>query len=213
MPWENSRLMVADLGADGVPGAAEHVAGGGGHHVFQPHWGDDGRLYFVWDKTGWGNVYVWDGESIDALAPRAAEFGRPLWGLRTTSYAVRADGSVVSSFIDNGAFQLAVITPGDPEPRPLDVPFRQIDGICAGPKDVTAIVAEDTRPPAIASMPMSPPGAPVILRESMTASLDPGSISSGRHIAVPLESGGQVNALYYAPANAAFDARRGRRRR
>ena len=209
MPWENSRLMAAELGADGTPGAVKHVAGGDGHHVFQPHWGDDGRLYFVWDKTGWGNLYVWDGASVDAVAPRTAEFGRPLWGLRTTSYAVRPDGSVVSSFIDNGAFRLAVITPGDPEPRLLDVPFRQIDGICAGPRDVTAIVAEDTRPPAIASVPMSPPGAPVILRESMTASLDVGSISSGKHIAVPIGEDGAVNALYYPPANEAFEGQAG----
>ena len=211
MPWEASRLMVAELSANGEPGPAQHVAGGNGHHVFQPQWGEDGRLHFVWDETGWGNLYVWDGSGVEALAPREAEFGRPLWGLRTTSYAVRPDGSVVSSFIDNGAFQLAVITPGAREPRRLDVPFRQIDGICAGPGDVTAIVTEDTRPPAVAGVPISPDGAgaPAILRESMTASLDADAISSGRHIAVPLEEGGVVHALYYPPANADFEGEAG----
>ncbi|MGI9413150.1 MAG: prolyl oligopeptidase family serine peptidase, partial [Hyphomicrobiales bacterium] len=211
MPWEASRLMVADLDGDGAPGSASHLAGGDGHHVFQPHWGEDGRLYFVWDKTGWGNLYAWDGAEVQALAPLEAEFGRPLWGLRTTSYAVQPDGTVVTVYIEDGLFRLARLAPGESALRPLDVPFRQIDGICAGPEGIAAIITEDARPPSVVRLPVDPngSGAPEMLRESMTASLGADAVSAGRHIAVPLDGGGVVHALYYPPASAEFEGEAG----
>ena len=34
--------------------------------MFQPEWDPDGRLYFVWDETGWGQLYRWQDGSMEA---------------------------------------------------------------------------------------------------------------------------------------------------
>ena len=51
---------------------ARAIAGGDGSAVFQPEWGADGRLYFVWDKTGWGQLYRWRRQAHRARARQRA---------------------------------------------------------------------------------------------------------------------------------------------
>ncbi|NIR45297.1 MAG: S9 family peptidase, partial [Gemmatimonadetes bacterium] len=76
---DGTDLRVAALGGDGLPGESQLLAGGKDESVFQPQWGPDGKLYFVSDRTGWWNLYRWDGESTEALHPAEAEFGVPQW--------------------------------------------------------------------------------------------------------------------------------------
>ena len=52
MPWDSTRLRVAEVLADGSLGAARTVAGGPGISIVQPAWRADGVLHYVSDETG-----------------------------------------------------------------------------------------------------------------------------------------------------------------
>ena len=82
MPWETAALYVADITQQGQLGDPRHVAGGNGSAVFQPMWHDTGALYFVWDLSGWGELYrMRDGE-LEGVTDLQAECGRPPMGVR-----------------------------------------------------------------------------------------------------------------------------------
>ena len=58
MPWDEAVLHVADLGADGSAGRPRRVAGGRGTAASEPLWMPGGQLLFLWDRTGFDNLYV-----------------------------------------------------------------------------------------------------------------------------------------------------------
>src|SRR6185503_2878356 len=73
MPWNSSDLWVAELDADGRPGAAAHVAGGARESIYQPTWSPDGTLYFASDRSGYWNLHrLRDGE-VEPVWPIDAE--------------------------------------------------------------------------------------------------------------------------------------------
>ncbi len=54
MPWDAAQLFVASVAEDGSLSEPLPIAGGNGSACFQPEWGADGTLYFVWDADGTG---------------------------------------------------------------------------------------------------------------------------------------------------------------
>ncbi len=83
MPWETAELWMTQRdGHNGFP-SGEKIAGGAGECVFQPQWCRDGGLIFIWNKSGWGNLYLLapgrsGGESVP-LFKAPSEFGHPQW--------------------------------------------------------------------------------------------------------------------------------------
>ncbi|MGB5656319.1 MAG: S9 family peptidase, partial [Acidimicrobiia bacterium] len=58
MPWDGTRLVVADVESTA---ACTVVAGGDDESIVQPEWAPDGTLVFASDRTGWWNLYRYDG--------------------------------------------------------------------------------------------------------------------------------------------------------
>jgi len=85
------------------------VAGGGEESVVQPIWGPDGELYFLSDRTGWWNLYRWDGV-LRPVAPMEADCAPALWEAGYSSYAFLPDGAVVLTVHDG--FRTRLITIG-----------------------------------------------------------------------------------------------------
>src|SRR3954452_23424206 len=86
MPWDATELFVADLGTNGL-GTATLVLDGTEESVVEPSWSPDGVLHFISDRTGWWNLYRWDGGSVMPVAPMAAECAAAPWELGYSSYA------------------------------------------------------------------------------------------------------------------------------
>ena len=206
MPWEDSRLMVGAVGDDGGIYRMEHVAGGDGTSVFQPEWGEDGNLYFVCDTTGWGNLHVWDGESVSPVVTLDAEFGRPAWGLRTTSFALDDAGGLTAAYIERGLFRLGAVDANLEGIRELEHGFGQIDGVAAAGGDVAVLAAGDTMAPSVLRLRVNDNGSveSTLLRSAMTSEPDAEFIARGELVHVPLKDGGEVHAVYYPPASGAF---------
>ena len=80
MPWEATAIMVGRLSPDPAGGSVEQVhqvAGGPSEAAAQPGWAPDGRLIFLSERTGWWNLYAWNGEETTALCSRVGRLLRP----------------------------------------------------------------------------------------------------------------------------------------
>ncbi|MBV6695669.1 prolyl oligopeptidase family serine peptidase [Kitasatospora aureofaciens] len=94
MPWDSSRLMLANMRSDAIePGRV--VVGGPEESVVQPSWGPDGLLYFMSDRTGWWNLYRLRDGVVEAVASIDADCAPAPWEGGYQSYGFAADGTVV----------------------------------------------------------------------------------------------------------------------
>jgi dipeptidyl aminopeptidase/acylaminoacyl peptidase len=218
MPWDGTELWTADVNADGSLGARAKIAGGTDESIFQPEWSPDGRLYFVSDCTGWWNLYRTAGlefrpptipESIEAIHPMAADFGKPQWTFSQSTYAFITADQVVVTYTEAGRWKLALV---QIEPRrfePVDLGLEPTDGVRATARDIFFIGGSPTEALSIARV---APGSsqPEIIRASTDDEIDPAWISTAE--ALTFESAGRpVHAFYYAPKNPNVTAPSGER--
>ena len=90
MPWDETELWVADVDADGTLTNARLVAGDAGESIGEPLWSPDGTLYFVSDRTGWWNLYRWDGgDSATNICPMEAEVHGAAVAVRRRALRIR----------------------------------------------------------------------------------------------------------------------------
>jgi len=112
MPWQSSRLWVAEWLAEGHLGTPRQIAGGPDESIFQPAWSPDGRLHFVSDRSGWWNLYAQQpGGAITGLWPIAADVGVPQWGLGFSRYAFLPGGHIACLVTRDGMDELCVLAP------------------------------------------------------------------------------------------------------
>ncbi|WP_091740957.1 S9 family peptidase [Phenylobacterium immobile] len=208
MPWDDTRLYVADLGADGLANV-RLVAGGGAEAVMEPQWGLDGALYFISDRTGFWNLYVLRSETAEPVLPMDAEFARPLWGLGQSNYVVLDDGRIACVYGAAHGDQLAVIDPAAGSVREIALPFTVIGAIHLLDAQTLALTgASGVETSAVATVELETGQATVVRRPS-PAQLAPRHVSVAQAITFPGPDGREVHALYYPPANADFTAPEG----
>jgi dipeptidyl aminopeptidase/acylaminoacyl peptidase len=205
MPWDATRLYVADIGPNGLDNA-RIVAGGRGVSAVEPQWGEDGRLWWISDETGWWNLYAEGEGGAQAILPRQAEFAGPLWGLGQTNYALMDSRSVVAAAREAGAERLLVIdaTAGAARPIPLHfLAFGSLKKVDAGRIAMTAYSADESS--AIIVVDIATGGFTVVRRPSPTA-IEARYVSHAEPIAFASGGGRTAYALYYPPKNADFSA-------
>ena len=204
MPWDDTRLYVADLGPGGLS-HVELVAGGGAESAMEPKWGPDGALYFISDRSGFWNLYVRrDGETKPIL-PKDAEFAGPLWGLGQSNYVVTADGRIVATYGDADGDHLVVIEPAGAV-REIALPFTVIGALHAlDDRSVAMAAASGLQTGAVITVDIET-GASSVIRRPSPAAIEPRYISEAEAITFPSAGGLAVHALYYPPVNGDFIA-------
>jgi dipeptidyl aminopeptidase/acylaminoacyl peptidase len=214
MPWDQSALYLASVRGDGSIGRAERIAGGNGVAAMQPQWLDDKRLLFLSDETGFGNLRLWDGESVRAVTRLATDIGLPMWNLGTRSFVVTGPDRVVASADVEGTPSLAIVTdlaarkPAI-ELRPATAasslgPLTAFEGGVAGP------IGRAKAAPAIAGF-MDRRKAPIVLRTATDLMLEPNGISTGRTVSFRGGDRKTTFAQYYPPVSALHRAPPGTR--
>jgi dipeptidyl aminopeptidase/acylaminoacyl peptidase len=203
MPWDGTELWVADVGADGNLSAAQRIAGGHDIAVFQPAWSPDGVLHFVADPTGWWNLYAWhDGMAIN-LCPEKAEFGLPMWGLGTATYAFIKEGTIACRYTRAGEAKLGILTDGTL--IGVTTPFVSM-GTPALIGNLLALTGTgDTEPTQLILINLKT-GTTETVRRSTTIDVEPGYVSTARPIAFPTADRRTAYAFFYPPANQDFHA-------
>ncbi|GHB01620.1 prolyl oligopeptidase family serine peptidase [Modicisalibacter luteus] len=145
MPWQRSRLRVAQLDHAGHIGRVETWDGGAA--VTQPTFGGDGQLVFMSDHEGWWRPYCLEGMSVRCICKAPADHVPTPWQLGECHHLWRggtepADGATLY-FEEGAAHVLHVDARGEAIARLLPEATRviglaQIEGwlyaLTQGPK-------------------------------------------------------------------------------
>lgn len=207
MPWDGTELWLADIAEDGSPANARCIAGGPDESIFQPEWSPGGVLHFVSDRTGWWNLYRWDGEAAEALYRSDSEFGRPLWQFGMTTYGFADEEMILACVTQDGMASLNLFGPRSGGRRPLDLPFADMENICVADGRAAFTAVGDGAPPVLALLDIWE-GRHEVLRRSASFEIDPGTVSTAEAVSFPTgEAGAETaHAFLYMPANAGFRA-------
>ena len=201
MPWVATELWVADVAPDGTLGEAKMVAGGPQESVLQPEWSPDGALHFISDRSGWWNLYRWDGGTVSALCPREADFAQAPWMFGMSSYAFAGADRIVCSYWEDGIGRLAQFDVGSGQLTPIDLPYTDYGSVRARPGEAVFRAASPTEVASIVRLDLES-GETEVLRRSANL---PGEFapyfSVPEHITYPTEGGRTAYAFYYPPAN------------
>ncbi len=204
MPWDATRLYVAELGASGLDKRRE-VAGGPEVSVIEPQWSADGTLTWLSDESGFWNLYDDRGGAARPILPREAEFGGPLWTLGQSHYALVGD-SIVATAREPGSQSLLVIDRIAGTARALPLPYAALTSIQALDETrIAAIAHSPTETSALVVIDVVT-GAGEVVRRPSPVVLAAGDIALPQPISFPSAGGRTAHALFYPPTNAAFHA-------
>ena len=209
MPWDSTRLWLAQLKDDGSVIKAEIVAGGKTESICEPRWSPDGNLYFVSDRTGWWNLYRRElsGE-IEPLCPLEAEFAYPHWIFGLSSYSFASAAQIICTYTQNGCWYLATLDTQTKKLQNFDLPYTDISSLHAHNDQAVFIAASPTESNAVVQLNCNS-GKSEVLRTASELQLDPGYISLPEAVAFPLEDGQTAYGWFYPPQNQDFDAPEG----
>jgi dipeptidyl aminopeptidase/acylaminoacyl peptidase len=199
LPWDGTNLQVANL-ANGYPSAPTLIAGGANETIFQPQWSFDDTLYFVSDRTGWGNIYRWSNDKVTSVYQLDAEFSLPQWIFGMSTYALVGKHRIVCSYTQKGVWYLALINTLSGHFTHLNVPYTDLANIQAMGNLVVCCAASTTQANELISIDLLTEFRQVIKRSNQLH-IDPGYLSVPESIEFPTTDGNTAYAFYYPPTN------------
>jgi dipeptidyl aminopeptidase/acylaminoacyl peptidase len=205
MPWDSATLYVANVVDDGSIGEPHRIAGGDGSAAFQPEWGPDGHLYFVWDKTGWGCLYRWDGRRVTLVRhARGAELWRSQWVFGMRSFALNRNGRYAAAFLERGMplLETGRLAGGETVSFPqLQKKAARIDEVVPAGNGFAALVHSPGAMPAVLRLGR---GALKPIAEPPPTIVEPKAISAGKVQEFRSARGQKAFGIHYAPANPGY---------
>lgn len=214
MPWDSAELWVGQLQTDGSIGNSQKIAGGVNESVCQPEWSIDGTLYFIYEGTGWWNLYRWHNGKIEPLAEMEAEFGKPQWILATSTYAIESANRIICSYTQQGIWQLASLDVVTGKLEKFDLPYTEISGIKVARGKAVFIGGSPTQPSELVELDLAT-GKRSVLRRASEVIVDTGYVTRWRQplplgvsqpIEFPTTDGKTAYAIFYPPKNQDFTA-------
>lgn len=119
MSWDESSLWVGEIKGASVLNITK-IAGAKNESVAQPIWKDNHTLGFISDRTGWWNLYEFDGEKTTSLCTQKSEFSVPQWRFNTTWGYYK--GNPLCAYTTEGGWGLGIIKEG--KVSRIDLPFN-----------------------------------------------------------------------------------------
>ena len=210
MPWDAAELWVGRFAADGTIDHRERIAGGPTESVFQPEWSPDGALYFVSDRTGWYNVYRWQGGRIEPLLGKDAEFGAPQWTFGMSTYALIGPRRLLCSYASRGNWQLLILDADTGAHAPVETPYTWLSGLRGADGRAVLAAGSPISAPSFVHLDVDT-GRLQTLRRSTELEIDPGYVSTPEPIEFPTEHGCTAHGFFYRARNRDFAAEPGER--
>ena len=205
MPWDGTELWVAEVRSDGSLGQREQVAGGDDESVFQPQWSPTGVLYFVSDRTGWWNLYRWQGKQVEPLCELEAEFGQPQWVFGQSTYGFESAERILCTYAQRGSWQLAALETTTGKLEPIALPYSAIASLQVNDKQAVFVASSPTATSTLVQW-QRQTGSVTILRRSSDLDIDTGYLSVPEAIEFPTENGLTAHAFFYPPKNKDYAA-------
>ena len=170
-PWDGSRLAVARRAPDGSFERAKVVAGGAAESVVQPAWGPDGALYYMSDRSGWWNLYRWDGHGHQPVAPMDRDCAAAPWEAGYRSFAFLPGGRIALT-VQHGLSHGLAVAGADGTTGTVDVPLTSVKPyLAAVPGGLAVIGSAAARPPAVFSIDLTSGTAKVASSAASAADL------------------------------------------
>jgi dipeptidyl aminopeptidase/acylaminoacyl peptidase len=208
MPWDGTELWVGEITEDGLLSKARCIAGSSDESIFQPEWSPAGILHFVSDRTGWWNLYRWDGDSATALCPMEAEFGLPQWVFGMSTYSFASSEKIICSYTRSGIWHLASLDTETGTLEEIETPYTTIDSPIAAGGRVYFLGGSFTEARALVQLDLET-GRIEVLRRSSEITIDSAYLSIAEPIEFPTEEGLTAYGLFYAPRNPGYVAPEG----
>ncbi|KAJ5671238.1 hypothetical protein N7507_000365 [Penicillium longicatenatum] len=217
MPWTGSVLHVAPW-QPGTLLSGTVVSGQAGvESICQPRWSPDGTLFFVSDKTGFWQLYRFDGEMshlIHLEGLESAEFGSREPSLGTCTYIFMDEETIIANAIQNATSNLIKINPKDSSWVDLSLDLVEILKSAMtriSPTSLAVIGSTRTAPQALYRVDIS--GISIkMIRATVQQSIPEELISEAQHITYPRtysNDSGNAHAIFVPPMNPAFQAPEG----
>ncbi|MGD9985042.1 MAG: prolyl oligopeptidase family serine peptidase [Porticoccaceae bacterium] len=209
MPWDNTHLWLADIGADGACRTVRHIAGGNamypsGEAVLQPGWTPTGELHFVSDRSGWWNLYRFAANgATTAVFPLQAEFATPLWSLGMSTWAACANGQLATAYTRDGLWQLGLIDPATRTLKGIDAPYTEFAALAAAGNRTWCVASSPTHGSELLELDASS-GAWSCLHRVGDPGLDPGFLPTPENFSYPTDASAEAHGFYYRPAHPGY---------
>jgi dipeptidyl aminopeptidase/acylaminoacyl peptidase len=198
LPWDGTNLQIATV-SNGYLSAPTLIAGGANEAIFQPQWSSDDTLYFVSNRTGWGNLYCWHRGTVTDVCELDAEFSLPQWVFGMSTYALVGKHRIVCTYTQRGVWKLALINTLSGHLTHLNLPYTDISSVRATGNLVVCCAAAATETNEIISIDLVTESRE-ILQRSNQLKIDPRYLSVPRTIEFPTTEG-TAHAFYYPPTN------------
>jgi dipeptidyl aminopeptidase/acylaminoacyl peptidase len=205
MPWDGTELFVAEVNTDGSLGRLQLIAGGLNESVLQPEWSPSGVLHFVSDRTGWWNLYRWNGKGVEPLHDMRAEFGRPDWVFGLSTYAWMSPERIICAYTTKGTWNLAELNTTSLEFKQIENPYSEIWYLHAESGCATFLAGSPTVPDSVVRYDVATQQFSVVYH-SRSQAIDPNYMSVPQAIEFPTTNGLKAHAFFYAPRNRDFTA-------
>jgi len=203
MPWQGTELWLADIGVDGALENGRLIAGSADEAICQPEWSPAGVLHFVSDRSGWWNLYAFEGGVVTALCPFEAEFATPHWSFGGSMYGFRANGDIVCTYIQNAISKLALLPHGAGALQTIDTPYQELRDLRIEGDVVTLLGGAPTIPVELVRLDIAT-GQRTVLARSIETLPDAAYLSVAQAVSYPSANGRTAHAFYYPPANPDF---------
>jgi dipeptidyl aminopeptidase/acylaminoacyl peptidase len=198
LPWDGTNLQIANI-INGFLSAPTLIAGGANEAIFQPQWSSDNSLYFVSDRTGWGNLYCWNQDTVKAVHELDAEFSLPQWVFGMSTYALVGKHRIVCTYSQSGVWKLALINTLSGHLTHLNVPYTDISSVRAAGNLLVCCGASATQTNEIISIDLVTESRQT-LQQSNQLKIDSSYLSVPQSIEFPTTEG-TAYAFYYPPTN------------
>ncbi len=216
MPWQSTRLFVANIDGAGRLGAPTLVAGAERESVQQPVWSPDGRLAFVSDRSGFWNIYLWAGADPEEICPVDAELCSAPWGLGLATYgwlgpdtlacAVQRAGFGTLGVIDTRTRRLTQVETGLSEIAHVKTAGGRAVFAGGAAAEPTGIYALESGTLTLLARPSPLPVSAACLSRPQALSFETHGDSQGDATGASIAHG-----LYYPPHNPDFEGLPGER--
>ncbi len=216
MPWDGTRLLVADVNDDGSLEEPRVVAGGpatgsgGNESVLLPLWSPQDELHFVSDRNGWWNLYRWRNGVVQPVLEMEAEFAGPQWVFDPAAYGFLGDGRIACRYVEQGMWNIGLIDPESGQLTRLDMPYSEMgrgELRASGNRVVFSAGAPD-RAMAVLSLDVAS-GAVETLQQAHDLEVAPAYLSAPEAVEFETTGGNTAHAFYYPPRNPDFVAPEG----
>ncbi|MDX1455457.1 MAG: prolyl oligopeptidase family serine peptidase, partial [Gammaproteobacteria bacterium] len=207
MPWDHTRLWLADVNDDGSLGRRRCLLGDKEESILQPGWCGN-ELLCVSDRSNWWNLYrVSDTEQVECVHAQDAEFAQPHWVFGMRNWAALDGARLACSWTADGDWHAGILELESGQLEAIDLPVTHIDQLTAVQGSIVIQGGNSTQGDGIY---LWRDGELQTLKAPASLELPAGSLSRPRAVSFDSE-GDTVHAFYYPPSNSHCEAPAGER--